>query len=65
MSEKGLLIYCRADEGKWKQVSCDRDRWESLKAFGGWMENGNAGGLGKWKWLETVTEYGGPNVSQK
>ncbi len=43
------FIYCRADEGKWKQVSRwtwesrDWDRWKSLRASGGQVENGTEG----------------------
>lgn len=36
--------------GKWKQVEV-RVSWESMRATGGWMENGSA-----WKWIETGTE---------
>ncbi len=43
MSGNGLVIYCRADEGRWKQVSKwmrelgDWGRWAS----GGQVENGS------------------------
>lgn len=44
MSGNVALLYCRADEGKWKQVSRwmresgDWDRRESVRTSGGWME---------------------------
>ncbi len=45
-----MVIYCRADEGKWKQVSRwksgDWDRWKSLRASGGQVENGDEGAWG-------------------
>ncbi len=60
MCGNGQVIYCRADKGKWKQVSRwmwesgDWDRWKSLRTFGGQVEKGHEGGLWNWKcgWRE-------------